>query len=176
MLTWRRIVVLLLAPIAAIIAAIVALVILLDSGKPLLYRQERVGYKRKPFMILKFRTMKWDPSEPFAPCRSQNDKRLTRTGGVLRLLKVDELPQLINVWRGEMAFTGPRPHEVSETQEHHERLAHYHLRWQRLPGIWSWHKIRARLGKRPPEGYTMRELALEAEAFQAHQDPQQPTR
>ena len=77
---------------------------------PVLFRQERIGYKGKPFYILKFRTMRIDSEKDGKPCLSKKgDERLTPVGKFLREHHLDELPQLWNVFRGDMAFVGPRP-------------------------------------------------------------------
>lgn len=98
---------LLLAPLLALIA----LVVRLDSEGPVLFRQLRVGRRGQPFHILKFRSMYHFPDgAPGAPqITSAADPRITRVGGLLRRTKLDELPQLINVLRGEMSIVGPRP-------------------------------------------------------------------
>jgi lipopolysaccharide/colanic/teichoic acid biosynthesis glycosyltransferase len=88
---------------------IVALLIKLDSPGPVLFRQERMGKGFRPFLIYKFRTMVQNPSKLGAPLTIGDDPRITRTGRLLRKTKIDELPQLINVLKGEMTFVGPRP-------------------------------------------------------------------
>jgi lipopolysaccharide/colanic/teichoic acid biosynthesis glycosyltransferase len=88
---------------------VVALLIKLDSPGPVFFRQERMGRGFKPFVIHKFRTMAQGPSKTGAPLTIGDDPRITRTGRWLRRTKIDELPQLINVLKGEMSFVGPRP-------------------------------------------------------------------
>jgi lipopolysaccharide/colanic/teichoic acid biosynthesis glycosyltransferase len=90
----------------------------LGSGKPVLFRQERVGIRFSRFQILKFRTMRTGRNGPGVTVR--NDIRVTRVGRFLRLTKIDELPQLWNVLRGEMSIVGPRP-EVSEFVELYDK-------------------------------------------------------
>lgn len=87
----------------------VAIAIRLDSPGPVLFRQERVGRHGAPFRILKFRTMRTDAERGGRQITVGDDPRITRVGAVLRRAKIDELPQLINVLRGEMALVGPRP-------------------------------------------------------------------
>jgi lipopolysaccharide/colanic/teichoic acid biosynthesis glycosyltransferase len=96
---------LLAAPALAIIAALIKL----DSRGPVLFRQRRIGRAGDPFDILKFRTMVVDAEQRGAQLTVGRDPRITRTGGFLRRHKLDELPQLINVLRGEMSLVGPRP-------------------------------------------------------------------
>lgn len=87
----------------------VAVLIRLDSPGPILYRPLRTGRAGKPFRVLKFRTMVPDAERLGGPSTGKNDPRVTRVGRVLRRYKVDELPQLVNVLRGEMSLVGPRP-------------------------------------------------------------------
>ena len=88
---------------------VVALSVKLDSRGPVFFRQERIGKNFKPFRILKFRSMTTDASEKGPSITVGGDKRVTRVGRFLRKYKIDELPQLLNVLRGEMSFVGPRP-------------------------------------------------------------------
>ena len=87
----------------------VALMIRKDSQGPIFYRGERTGQHGKPFRIYKFRTMIPDADKIGGPSTALNDPRLTKTGKFLRKYKFDELPQLLNILRGEMSFVGPRP-------------------------------------------------------------------
>jgi lipopolysaccharide/colanic/teichoic acid biosynthesis glycosyltransferase len=95
---------------------LVALLIKIDSRGPVFFRQERIGRGFQPFRIYKFRTMVQDASRKGGSITFGVDPRITRVGWVLRKTKIDELPQLINVLRGEMSFVGPRP-EVREYVE-----------------------------------------------------------
>jgi lipopolysaccharide/colanic/teichoic acid biosynthesis glycosyltransferase len=94
--------------LAAPIIFVVAIAVWTSSGGPVIYRQERVGRGGKTFNILKFRTMR-SGGPPGSPVTATNDDRITRIGAVLRKWKLDELPQLINILRGEMSLIGPRP-------------------------------------------------------------------
>jgi len=94
---------------AAPLFAVIALLIKRDSPGPVLYRGVRVGKDGKPFHMLKFRTMVANADKIGGPSTSGDDPRVTRTGRWLRKHKLDELPQLINVLKGEMSFVGPRP-------------------------------------------------------------------
>jgi lipopolysaccharide/colanic/teichoic acid biosynthesis glycosyltransferase len=93
--------------------AAASVLIKLDSRGPVFFRQERVGRYFKPFRIYKFRTMTADGQDKGALITVGGDKRITRIGHVLRRYKIDELPQLLNILKGEMSFVGPRP-EVRE--------------------------------------------------------------
>lgn len=88
---------------------LIALAIKLDSSGPVFFRQERVGRHGKPFWIHKFRTMRHDPEGQGPQITVGSDQRITRVGAVLRQTKLDELPQLIDVWVGSMSLVGPRP-------------------------------------------------------------------
>ena len=87
----------------------VALLIKLDSHGPILFKQERIGKEFRPFLIYKFRTMVENASKTGGAITYGNDSRITRAGRLLRKIKLDELPQLINVLKGDMSFVGPRP-------------------------------------------------------------------
>lgn len=96
---------LVLAPLLLLIA----LLIKLDSPGPVMFRQERVGRYGQPFRIHKFRTMRHEPAGQGLQITVGADRRITRVGGFLRASKLDELPQLLDVWLGEMSLVGPRP-------------------------------------------------------------------
>ena len=106
------------------------LLVLLTDGRPILFRHRRVGKHGEPFLILKFRTMRTDSGG--LALTTSNDDRVTKVGAWLRRLKIDELPQLVNVLRGEMSMIGPRP-EAPEYVEFGDR------RWRKVlavrPGI-----------------------------------------
>lgn len=123
------------------VLALIALAIVLDSGGPVLFVQERIGKDGRPFPLLKFRTM-----VPSADRRSEwvrdNDHRITRVGRWLRRCRADELPQLVNVVRGEMNLVGPRPHPTSNARLFSERIEYYRHRSAVLPGLTGWAQVR----------------------------------
>lgn len=99
----------------------IAIAIRLGSSGPALFRQARAGKGAKPFVFIKFRTMKQD-ADPFGPSpKSSRDKRLTRLGRSLREYSLDELPQLFNIVKGDMSLVGPRPLYMSQIDEWNER-------------------------------------------------------
>ena len=114
----------------------IAVAIRHDSPGPILYRQRRTGKDGSPFTILKFRTMRDanDPQDRVIQAR-RNDRRVTRMGRILRRTSLDELPQILNVLRGEMSLVGPRPHAVSHDAYFAARIPGYVARYRVLPGV-----------------------------------------
>lgn len=127
-----------LAPVMAILAVAVKL----DSHGPVFYRQRRVGYHRRPFTILKFRTMVVDAEADGPALSSANDPRVTSVGRILRKYRLDELPNFINVWRGEMSIVGPRPEREFFVEQLIERVPSYSLLHSVKPGITSWGMVK----------------------------------
>jgi undecaprenyl-phosphate galactose phosphotransferase/putative colanic acid biosynthesis UDP-glucose lipid carrier transferase len=117
------------------IFALAAIMVKLDSPGPALFRQRRSGFNSRDFQILKFRTMRTMEDEASVLQASRNDPRITRVGAFLRRSSIDELPQLINVLRGEMSIVGPRPHAVSHNAAWAELVEDYALRHHIKPGI-----------------------------------------
>jgi len=117
-----------------------ALAILLDSGRPIFFRQPRVGRNRKVFPILKFRTMVVGADSGPA-YTSGSDSRVTRVGRILRALRIDELPQLVNVLAGDMSLIGPRPEWVRLVPGYERDIPFYHLRHLVKPGITGWAQL-----------------------------------
>ncbi|MCW2279003.1 sugar transferase [Heliophilum fasciatum] len=131
---------LLLATLALLLAlplmAIIACLIGWESGRPVMYIQERVTLQGKPFRIYKFRTMIQDAEKQTGPTLSSfGDPRVTRIGAFLRRWRLDELPQLFNVLKGEMSLVGPRPERPVFVREFEEEIPEYHLRHLIPPGI-----------------------------------------
>lgn len=121
---------------------LVALAIKLEDGGPVFYFQPRVGFMKKPFMLWKFRTMRLGADkEGYVWHKGKPDPRVTRVGRLLRKFRLDELPQLWNVARGEMALVGPRPTWTGEEQAW--ALPDYHIRLLVKPGITGWAQINA---------------------------------
>lgn len=122
--------------IFAPLMGIVALAVKLDSKGPALYSQVRVGKNGKFFKIYKFRTMKNNAEKESGPVwAQQNDPRITRLGKFLRTSHLDELPQLINVLKGEMSLVGPRPERPMFVEELKKVIPHYEQRLSAKPGI-----------------------------------------
>jgi sugar transferase (PEP-CTERM system associated) len=137
----------LLLLLTAPISALVAVLIKLDSSGPVLYRQKRVGRDGREFELLKFRSMVEDAESCSGPIWAQaNDSRVTRIGKVIRKWRIDELPQLLNVLRGEMSFVGPRPERAHFVAQLEGVVPYYRLRLKARPGITGWAQVRYRYG------------------------------
>ncbi len=119
----------------------IALFIRLDSPGPVLFAQNRYGLNRRPFKMYKFRSMRQSASsEPFRQAK-RGDERITRLGKLLRRTSLDELPQLLNVLKGDMSLVGPRPHPVELDEAYHERISYYSVRHRIRPGITGWAQV-----------------------------------
>lgn len=122
---------------------IVALAIKLDSRGPLFYRQERMGRNQRSFQILKFRSMTVDAEKPGAAVWAKvGDSRVTRVGRFIRLTRIDEIPQAINILRGEMAFVGPRPERPAFVEQLIAAIPHYADRSAVRPGLTGWAQVK----------------------------------
>jgi exopolysaccharide biosynthesis polyprenyl glycosylphosphotransferase len=121
---------------------LVAFAIRIDSPGSVFYRQDRVGLDGRTFRIYKFRTMRSDAERHGAVWASEGDPRVTRVGGFMRRSRIDELPQLLNVVRGEMTFVGPRPERPEFTSLLEQELPGYGQRQRVKPGLTGWAQIR----------------------------------
>ncbi|HEY2745809.1 MAG TPA: exopolysaccharide biosynthesis polyprenyl glycosylphosphotransferase, partial [Polyangia bacterium] len=128
--------------LAAPVLAMVAAIIKLDSKGPVFYSQERVGVSGRTFRMLKFRTMRTDAEAAGVKWAQKNDPRVTRIGKWLRRFRIDELPQILNVVKGEMGIVGPRPERPEFVAKLRRQIPYYDLRTLVPPGITGWAQIR----------------------------------
>ncbi len=139
---------------------IVALAIWLESGSPILFRQERIGLGGRPFQILKFRSMRQNAEEHGPKWAADGDHRVTRVGRIIRKLRLDELPQAVNVLRGEMSFVGPRPERAIFCRMLENETPFYALRYSVRPGITGWAQVKYQYGASIEEAKTKLEYDL----------------
>jgi sugar transferase (PEP-CTERM system associated) len=133
--------------LAVPVMVLAALAIKIEDGGPVFYRQERVGRNNRLFRVLKFRSMRQDAERDGQPqWAQQDDPRVTRVGHWIRKLRIDELPQMLNVFKGDMSFVGPRPERAYFVDQLCEQIAYYHMRHGIKPGITGLAQVRYRYG------------------------------
>ena len=124
------------------ILVLISISVKLSSKGPVFYYQERIGYKKSRFNIIKFRSMHIDSEEGTPLLSSENDKRITRFGKIMRKYRLDELPQFYNVLIGEMSIIGPRPERDFFAKKILIKAPHYNLIHKVKPGITSWGMVK----------------------------------
>lgn len=117
------------------------LAVLLESGRPIFYSQVRNGQSGRTFRVVKFRSMVVGAERGKAKWASVNDRRVTRVGRIIRKLRLDELPQLVNVLRGQMSFIGPRPERPEFDEQLEKEIPYYRLRYTLKPGLTGWAQV-----------------------------------
>lgn len=142
-LTLSSAAVLVLAPLLLAIAVAVRL----ETPGPALFRQTRIGLRGESFRIFKFRTMTVAQDEESVVQASRGDKRVTRIGQFLRRTSLDELPQFLNVLKGEMSLVGPRPHAAAHDRLYMSLIEHYHIRQHVKPGLTGWAQVHGLRGE-----------------------------
>lgn len=130
-------------PILLPLLMIVALLIKIDSDGPALFRQKRMGFRGRYFYIMKFRTMTCleNGDDHTASITQENDQRITRIGAFLRRTRIDELPQMWNIIKGEMSWIGPRPEALSLSFAYETEISNYRYRHMVRPGITGWAQV-----------------------------------
>jgi undecaprenyl-phosphate galactose phosphotransferase/putative colanic acid biosynthesis UDP-glucose lipid carrier transferase len=149
----KRILDLVLGVIAVVfflpIMTFAALAIKLDGPGPVIFRQSRKGFNGRQFVMLKFRTMTVQENGDSVTQAARNDPRVTRVGRLLRASSIDELPQLMNVLRGDMSLIGPRPHAVAHDNYFEKVLEDYAFRHHVKPGMTGWAQVHGLRGATP---------------------------
>jgi len=115
--------------------ALVAVLIKLESPGPVMFRQSRGGLNGQAFTIFKFRSMRCQENGAKVVQAKRDDDRITIVGKIIRKTSIDELPQLLNVLRGDMSIVGPRPHALAHDEQYGAVIANYHLRFRARPGL-----------------------------------------
>jgi exopolysaccharide biosynthesis polyprenyl glycosylphosphotransferase len=129
--------------ISSPVIVIASLAIKLESKGPIFFKQERCGLNNKTFRIIKFRSMVHDAEKKTGPVWSQKgDPRITRVGKIIRKLRIDEIPQMVNVLRGEMSLVGPRPERPFFVEKLSEQIPYYKRRLKVRPGITGWAQVK----------------------------------
>ena len=144
---------LLIGIFAAPVIVLAAILVKLESKGPIFFIQERIGEGNKKFNIVKFRSMTTDAEKDGPQWASKNDNRVTKFGKIMRATRIDELPQLWNVLRGEMSFVGPRPEREYFIQQLEKEIPYYNLRHTVKPGLTGWAQVMYPYGASVEDAY-----------------------
>ena len=151
--------VLLTLPLTLVIGIITAVIVRATSAGPVIFKQQRTGRHEVPFTLYKFRTMRADAENDGPSFARLNDSRLTSVGSFLRRSRLDELPQLWNVLRGDLSIVGPRPEQVPFVEQFEEEIPFYGQRHLIRPGVTGWAQVR--FGYADDEADTMEKLTYD---------------
>jgi lipopolysaccharide/colanic/teichoic acid biosynthesis glycosyltransferase len=135
------VIIILIAPAVVLLGALAAVAILVSMGRPVIFTQDRVGKGGKIFRMYKFRTMHVQNTGGKQSATAKGDLRVTPLGRILRRCRIDELPQLVNVLKGEMSLIGPRPEQPQLVAGYKQVIPHYDLRHEVQPGLSGWAQI-----------------------------------
>lgn len=133
----------LIFPFVMVFSVLIALAVVVSSRGPMIYRQVRVGKYKSEFYLYKFRTMIQNAEQNGPQWSGVDDKRITKIGKILRVLRLDELPQIYNIIRGDMSFVGPRPERPEFVNALERKIPHYNFRHFTKPGLTGWAQINA---------------------------------
>jgi undecaprenyl-phosphate galactose phosphotransferase/putative colanic acid biosynthesis UDP-glucose lipid carrier transferase len=143
------------------IMALTALAIKLDGPGPVFFLQNRKGFNGRHFVMIKFRTMTVQENGSIVTQATRNDPRITKIGRLLRASSIDELPQLINVIRGEMSLVGPRPHALAHDNYFENLLQDYAFRHHVKPGMTGWAQVNGLRGATPSVSQIARRVEMD---------------
>lgn len=143
------------------IMVLTAIAIRLDSAGPVIFRQNRKGFNGKQFVMLKFRSMTVQENGPDVVQATRNDARVTPVGRLLRSSSIDELPQLINVLKGDMSLIGPRPHALAHDNQFEQILSDYAFRHHVKPGMTGWAQCNGARGATPSVAHIAERVRLD---------------
>ena len=146
--------------LAAPVMVITALLIMIEDGRPVLFRQKRVGMSGREFEMLKFRSMYKDSEKHGPKWAGDVDHRVTKIGRFIRTYRIDELPQMINVLLGDMSLIGPRPEQPIFVRQLEEQIPYYGLRHSVRPGITGWAQVKFRYAASVEDSKTKLEYDL----------------
>lgn len=147
------------------VLVLTALAIKLESPGPVFYRQERNGLGGNPFNVIKFRSMRVDAEKNGPQWATKNDNRVTRVGQFIRKTRIDELPQLLNVLRGEMSLIGPRPERPMFTEQFEKEIPGFKNRLLVKPGLTGWAQVNGGYDITPREKLELDLYYIEKQSF-----------
>jgi exopolysaccharide biosynthesis polyprenyl glycosylphosphotransferase len=143
------------------VMALTAIAIKLDGPGPVIFRQHRKGFNGKQFVMLKFRTMTVQENGSFVAQAMREDPRVTDMGRLLRSSSIDELPQLLNVLKGDMSLIGPRPHALAHDNYFENVLSDYAFRHHVKPGMTGWAQCNGARGATPSVEHVSERVKLD---------------